>query len=55
MTFRYSIIALVLTTVVCCAANDSANFASQATDNRTQTIELLIQQVNQDEIVAGLK
>ncbi|MCC4832478.1 TolC family protein [Shewanella sp. 10N.7] len=53
MTFRYSIIALVLTTLVGCAANDSANFATQATDNRTQTIELLIQQVNQDAMVAA--
>lgn len=47
MTFRYTIIALALTTIAGCTANDSANYAIWATDNRIQTIELLIQQVNQ--------
>ncbi|WP_285164456.1 TolC family protein [Shewanella goraebulensis] len=48
MTFRYSIIALVLTSLVGCTLNDSANFATQANDNRNQTLELLIEQVNQE-------
>ncbi|OBT07052.1 RND transporter [Shewanella sp. UCD-FRSSP16_17] len=47
MTFRHSIIAIVLTSLVGCAANDSANFATQASDNRTQTIEKLIKTVNE--------
>ena len=48
MTFRVSIIALVITTLVGCTANDSANLAAQATDNRMQTVERLVQQLNQD-------
>ncbi|WP_282167964.1 TolC family protein [Shewanella japonica] len=47
MTFRHSIIAIVLTSLVGCAANDSANFATQASHNRTQTIEKLIKTVNE--------
>ncbi|WOT04852.1 TolC family protein [Shewanella youngdeokensis] len=50
MTFQHSIIALVLTTLVGCSANDSANFASQATDARNQTIERMLQQVTQSTV-----
>lgn len=45
MTFRYSIITLMLTGLVGCASNSDAGFTSQATQTNTQTIEKLMDKV----------
>ncbi|GGI85592.1 TolC family protein [Shewanella gelidii] len=46
MTLRYTLIAIAITTLIGCSANGNGNYASQAIDNRTQTLQRLIEEVS---------
>lgn len=49
MTLRYSVIALMMTGLFGCASTSDSDFATQATNNQTQSIELLIEKYQQAE------
>lgn len=52
MMLRYSVIALMVTGLIGCSSPINADFATQATNSQTQSIELLIEKYQQSEPVA---
>ncbi|WP_117232563.1 TolC family protein [Vibrio maerlii] len=49
MTFRYSLIALMMTGLLGCTSMSETDFATQATNSQTQSIDLLIEKYQQSE------
>ncbi|MGR5120579.1 TolC family protein [Vibrio astriarenae] len=49
MTFRHSVIALMMTGLLGCSSTSNVDFATQATNNQMQSIELLIKTYHQSE------
>ncbi|MCM2679624.1 TolC family protein [Echinimonas agarilytica] len=47
MTFRYSIIAVMMTTLLGCASTSDSDFATQASNSQIQSIELLVEKYQQ--------